>query len=232
MKLFKIIGLCSILMTADCYAQTGTFRVEGIAMMSEKPELLNIQIPIEAKNASYEACSSALTAKYNELSNALNKAGIDSKSIKASGLSISEHYTYTDRERKKDGYSGRINVTLKMPHTDKALEAFMKTMAQEQFNFGYQLGFALSEAQKASLNDKAIQLAVNDAKTKAKALASELEVRLLGIKEVIYTESHHIEDRLMRNEYSKMSADMESVELNPNDVEIRKAVTVIWHVSQ
>lgn len=231
MKLLHIASLCCIMLSLESHAQTGTFRVEGIAMMSEKPELLSIQIPIEAKDASYEACSSALTVKYNELSNALKKAGIDPKSIKASGLSITEQYTYSDRERKKDGYAGRINVSLRMPHTDKALEAFMKTMAQEQFNFGYQLGFALSEAQKTALNDKAIQLAVSDAKTKANALASELEVRLLGIKEVIYTESHHVEDRLMRNEFSKASADMEAVELNPNDVEIRKAVTVIWHVS-
>lgn len=231
MKLLQILSFCSILLSVECSAQTGTFRVEGIAMMSEKPELLNIRIPIESKDASYEACSKALTAIYNELSNALKKAGIDPKSIKTSGLSISENYTFTDRERKQDGYAGRINVTLQMLHTDKTLAAFMKTMAQEEFNFGYQLGFTLSEAQKAALNEKAIQLAVSDAKTKAAALASELEVKLLGIKEVIYTESHHIEDRLMRSEYSKMSADMEVVELNPNDVEIRKAVTVIWHVS-
>jgi uncharacterized protein YggE len=136
---FPILLVCSTLIALNGVAQLGTLKVQGESIQYASPEELHIQIPIAAKNASYEACAKALTMTYNDLEAALEKSGIKREQVRASGLNIQENYTWVDRERKSDGYQGNISATIRIPHTTEMLNAFMKTMADERFTFGYNL---------------------------------------------------------------------------------------------
>lgn len=231
MKQILAAAIIALTTTPLLFGQTGTLKVEGEAILYAVPEMINVQVPIQAKDAAYEKTAASLTNTYNDLSFALEKAGLRKEDIRSSGLTISEKYVYSDRERKKDGYTGHINAEIKMPHTDKMINAFMKTMSDERFNFGYQLAFELSEAQKESLRKRALKAATEDAGTKATDLAENLGVRLISISEVTYGgESREYNPLVMRADANTKS-EMQEVSLNPREIEIRQKVMVVWIIS-
>ncbi len=229
MKVALVFIITYMLLPASgIMAQTGHLKVQGEATVYAQPEKITVHIPIQSKHAQYDQCAASLTKTYNSLVDALAKSGIDRSLIKSGGLSISENFTWSDRERRLDGYIGNINASIEMDNDPKMLNAFMRTMSDDRFLFGYNMGYSLSESQKERLQAEAIALAVNDANMKAQSLAQGLGVKLLSIHEVSYGQAEHSPDVFMRREQSKVSADMESIELNAKDIEIRKSVQISW----
>lgn len=212
-------------------AQSGELRIKGEASAKAVPEMMSIRIPLQAKADTYEQCNETLMRTYNELTRALQKAGIDKQLIKSSRLQINQHYTWVDRERKPDGFTGDMSLHLKLPHTHDNLNRFTKAMTSESFNFGYQLNFELSEKQKSDLEETAIKAAVEDARSKASLLADELGVRIISIKEVIYGIDAQTNHPFMRSDNAKLSVEIEEIDLNPDAMEFQKNVTIIWSIA-
>jgi uncharacterized protein YggE len=223
-----------VLSLTDIQAQNAGSKlvVRGEAVLYDVPSNMSIQIPITAKDVSYEACSDKLMAQYNELAQALSKRGIEAKEVKSGRVDISENFTYTDGGRKQDGYVGSIQVSLELPHTDKTLNDVINTLKEERFNFGYSLGFVLSESQKTTLREEAIKVAIADAKAKANVIAASLNMQLVAVQEVMFGDLEGGSDMLMgRHDFAMMKSeganDIE-VQLNPVKLEIRKSITIHW----
>ncbi len=222
-------------LTMNAQINESVIKVRGEAVMRTVPEILDINIPIQEKAETYEACTNKLTATFNDLNAALVKSGIAKEKIYSNRLSIQEDYEYQDRKRVLIGYIGSIALTMELAHTSENLNRVMQTLNNEKFNFGYQASFSLSEMQKARLREAAIKEAVADAKNKAAILAEALEVKLLEIKEVNFEFSDGGDDILVvQRNYMMSEAKMDSgsndIELNPEEQEIRKSVGIIWWI--
>lgn len=230
---FSLVLLCLSMV----YGQSSgnVLKVQGEAVMYDVPELMQIRIPVQTKNESYEACSNDLIKTYNALSDALVKSGVDEDEVKSDRLNIQENYTYLERERKLDGYIGNINVMVELPHTPKMLTAIMNTLKEERFKFGYTLSFAFSEPQKEKLREEAIRKAIADARRKAEVITEEMGLKLVSVQEINYGYFDSGRDIIVEHEEMayKMS-DSESTELtlNPQKMEIRKNIGVIWLIAK
>src|SRR5690554_407870 len=193
-------------------------KVRGEAIVRAVPEILNVNIPLQAKAKTYEECTSILTSTFNDLTAALVKAGIDKDEIYSNHLNISEDYNYQDRERVLVGYIGNIMLYIELPYTEKTLNKVMQTLNNERFNFGYNVSFSFSETQKDSLREEAIKLAVSDANAKAKILADALSVNIVEIKEVNFEFSDGGNDNIImrRSVYADnmMSSGGNDIKLN------------------
>src|SRR5690554_4794694 len=235
-KITTTLLLILSIMTVSAQSPESVIKVRGEAIVRAVPEVLNIRIPLQTKAKTYEECTNLLTSTFNDLNAALVKSGIDKKRIYSNQLSISEDYNYQDRERVLIGYVGTITLSLELPHTEKNLNRVMRTLNDERFKFGYQASFSFSEAQKDSLREEAIKLAVSDAKVKAKILAEALSVSLEEIKEVNFEFSDGGNDVIIMRQSmlaeSKMSDGGSDIKLNPQEQEISKSVGVIWRISQ
>ena len=219
-------------------AQTGErfLKVKGEAIIKTTPEDMVIRIPIEVKDKEYKATSDKLIKTYNDLMDALAKAGLDRDTLKSTALHITEDYNYVERERVLVGYVGRIQMLIEMNHDTEMLRRIMDTLADEQFKFGYNLSFKLSKTQEDNLLEEAIQKATVDAVRKADILASALEVTLQEIKEINFDYDMGggaipvYRDVMMM---SKTEADTQSggLQLNPQEIELRKEVRVIWVIA-
>jgi uncharacterized protein YggE len=233
MKFKRIIWILPALLLGalNANSQAGELRVTGEASVKAVPEILSITIPLNAKEDTYDACNQSLMRSYNKLADALQKAGIDKHSIKSSGMQINQSYTWVDRERKPDGFTGSMNLSLKMPYTHKSLNAFTRTMSDKSFDFGYQLGFELSETQKSKITDEAIKSAVEDAKRKGEMLAEAAGVRKNFVKEITYGSEDRGFSPLMLRDGAKMAMEVEEIDLNPNLIEIKQKVTIVWNIS-
>ena len=216
-------------------AQTASLKVKGEATVKAIPELMMINIPLEAKAATYTKTSDNLTKTYNDLESALVKAGIADDKIQSSSLRIQENYRYENRERILDGYVGSIQVYMELDHIPENMEAVISTLKQENFNFGYNLSFGLSESQKKKLLEEALKEAVADGKNKADILAEALEMRILSLDEVNYgymSGRPDVFEPKMRMDAAEMSDGGDQLNLNPREMEIRKEVGLVWNVAK
>jgi uncharacterized protein YggE len=207
-------------------------RVEGEMRAKAIPANMEALIPISVKETSYEACSEKLISTYNLLSKAFVKNGLPADGIKSHGLQIQEYFTYTDRERRLDGYQGQITASVQLPHTDDNLNKLLRTLGTEAFRFGYSLQFSLSEKQKETLESAAIEGAVHDARRKAESIATALDMKLVAVHEVNYGTRDAQPGPLTRFEAMKSDAIGSDLQLNPNEQEIFRTVQVVWHMAK
>lgn len=235
---FIALIICALPLMNFAQAQNNLLKVKGKAEVKATPEIMNIHIPIEAKETDYERCSNKLTGVFNQLKEALIKTGIDAERIKSDQLRISEDYKYVNRERVLIGYVGNIKVEIEMDHTSQNLQKVMKTLNDERFNFGYSVQFSLAESQKDSLRQSAIKTAVADAREKANILAESLDIELGAIHEVNFEHGNTGNNPLMRSDKRMYSANMESssgnneIELNPKEISLTKTVDITWLIAE
>jgi len=218
-------------------AQTSTMKVKGEATVKAIPALMNVNIPLEAKQKTYEATSDELTITFNDLKEALIEAGIDKEKIKSNSMSINPEYQYIERERVLNGYVGSIRLTLELEHTQENMNAIVNTLKNEVFSFGYNLSFSLSESQKDALLNEALTEAVKDGENKAAILAEALGVKVIALDEVNYGYFNDGPDVFQPRMRSAEAYDMkagggEEITLNPMEMEIRKEVGLIWRVAK
>lgn len=233
----RILCFLTYLCAFSIYAQKNAnlIKVQGNAQVYDTPELLVVNMSLKSKALQYDECSDQLVSNYNQLEAAFQKSNFDKTKLKSSGVNINENTTWYQGKSKKEGYNGSMSVTLEVPFANKSINTIMNTIKKLEFSVPYSLNFKLSEAQKKKLLEETIAMAVNDAKSKATHLATALGVKLGKVKEVNfgYTNSN---DNILVPEYSRMeSVNMKSgknLNLNPQKIQIKKSVGVVWKIEQ
>lgn len=227
--------ILAFLIAQNSFAQNSSphISVSGEAVIYTAPEIANASIPLKSKDVSYSVCSDKLLAMYANLSKALVKAGFDEKEIKANRINITEDISYQSRERVKLGYVGSMSLELKMDMSPENMGKLVNVLGQDEFSFGYSIGFELSEKQKKELEAQAISQAVSQAKINAELIAEAAELRLGSILKIEYgTSSPNYGPLVMKAEGARMMDQNSSPELNMNtkEIEIRKHVDIVWDI--
>ncbi|MFN2429204.1 MAG: SIMPL domain-containing protein [Cryomorphaceae bacterium] len=235
----KTLTAALILIFASLFSfaqsDNGVIKVKGEAVVSAVPENMELTIPMEVSDSSYEACNEKVAQMYNELQRALIKSGIDESKITSIGISVRPDYHYQGRgEKKLIGYNGNVSMQIDEKHTDKNLNAILKTLRNDKFSFGYSVSFDLSDSQRDFMREEAIVKATADARKKAELLASSLSVGLAQIREISYGFSDQGTSPLVYRSEAKMmdSSGMEDVEINARKIEITRQVSVTWNINQ
>ena len=223
-----ILLLCS----PTIYSQeVPKIQVQGQATVSAIPEMMNVRIPVEAQALEYQDCVAKLTSVYNKLEKAIVEAGYSKESLKSSGLSVNERYTYNGQKRQKDGYSGSMSIQLEMKHTDRSMNDIIKVLGRPEFNFGFSLSYKLSEKQQKELSTAALKGAVSDARMKAFTMVEAIGKDLGGVLLMNYnTQSAPSPvryDSMMKAE----SGSIQDVSLNPNEIEISRSVIIHYSIA-
>ncbi len=213
--------------------QNNLINIQGNAIISEIPELMVVYISVESQDSIYSKCSDKLINNYNILQKAFTENGI-STTLKSNGLEIDENYSGSYRDRKRDGYKGKIKVTLKLPYNSEALNNVMNTLKANKFPLNYDLAFTLSEDQKKRLLNEAIELAIKDASTKARIIAKSLNVELSEIQDVNFGYTNYKYDILVAEtlELDDLEEVGGKLPLNPKEIQIRKTIGIVWKIKE
>ncbi|MGV8090426.1 MAG: SIMPL domain-containing protein [Mangrovibacterium sp.] len=243
--LFSILFL--IIMNLYSQEKNNLLKVQGDAMIRTTPEILVVNIPIQTKDSIYQNCTEKLISQYNQLRDSLIKNNIDEKFIKSDRLSVSENYKWKNQRgpdgyvRIPDGYIGRISARVELEYTVDKLNTILKTLMSDAFKFGYNINFKLSEKQKDTQLENAINLAINDANTKAKIIAENLNIKLSKIKEINFGYKPSYDYFLTREKevYIKGKGDVHDhddrnieLDLNPQTIQIQKSIAIIWEIEK
>lgn len=208
-------------------------KVEGQAQISAVPEIMNVRIPVESQALEYQACVSKLTSTYNQLEAAIEKAGYDKKSLKNSGLSVNERYTYNGQKREKDGYAGSMNIQIELEFSDQAMNDIIEILSSPEFDFGFSLSYKLSEEQQEELSNAALKNAVTDARMKASVMAEAIGKELGKVILMNYNANSGSPmpiryDSMMKAE----SGAVQDVSLNPTEIEISRSVILHYEIAE
>ncbi len=241
MKRTSYISLLILFIANTLVAQnTNRIRVEGLARVTEVPEEIMVNIDLTVKDSLYHECFKNAVETLKTLKNTFEQNGIDSDLIKSKGIAVNEATEWKQNQRIKTGYVANISLEVKSTFTQKFSEALLQSLNREDLNIKYRLAFVFSEVQKEKLKEKAIELAVADAKQKAEIIASAAGLKLTGIANIDYrTEaaSYRQTDFMMVKEYdtaatTRSANDFAGVDLNPKEQVIQKSIHIEWAYAQ
>lgn len=158
-----------------------TIQVSGVGSVSATPDETLLRLTVDTQSATATQATQNNAAIMAKVIQSLINLGIASDSLKTSSYSLTPTYD-TSRDvtpPKVVGYSARntLQVTLMdVSLTGKALDIAITAGANEVDG----VTFTLTTQTYAALQKQAIQLAIQDASGQAQAMASNLNVRIVG----------------------------------------------------
>lgn len=234
----NLLLVATLLLTAlPALAQKNkTIRVEGSATLFEVPEMVVTSLDVEVRGDVYNECFEESLEMLSTLKKRFKRNGIKPESIKSDGISVRERYEWNGNKRVLMGFESEIRLEIKEVFTEKFSEALLESLSEEDLNMNYRIRFEFSEAQKAEIRKKSIELAVADAMQKAEIIAAAAGLQLTGVDNIGYSaDSNQYSNSIMTmdcevNEEAKRAVGFRfsDVDLNPKEQSITRKINVVY----
>lgn len=155
--------------------QIPSITVSGEGKVFTRPDIGQVSLSVVGESKTAVEAQSLATASINKATDFLNKKGVDKKDIKTTGYSINPLYDYKEGERIFRGYEVRQSLEVKIRDIDKAGE-ILAGVTSAGINQVGQLFFTVENPD--NIRAEVRKQAIDNAKSKARALAKDLGVRL------------------------------------------------------
>jgi uncharacterized protein YggE len=220
----KILTIFFLLSAVSSFSQQGShvLHIQGQSTVSEFPELMMINVTLKSKNSVYSKCADLLRSYYGQLERAFVINGVSKEKLKPGKLHISKSFALSSglpKTRIQDGYSGSVSVLIELPYNSNSLKSVIKTLEETEFPTSYSIYYKLSNEQKDKLLKWSIELAISDAKKKAKHIAATLNIELSKIKKINFG-------------FSEETDNQQDFRLSPEKMVIKKAIGIIWNIEE
>jgi len=211
--------------------------VKGIGKASTAPDLIVLNMNLEASDMDYEKTMRRGSEMLDALRTAITSAGHDGKEMKTTAFNINTRYeSYRENGGHKQRFAGyschhglKLEFDLDMALLGTTLGAIAGCEASPNFN----IKFSIKDPNAVS--EQLLESAVENAKQKAAVLAKAAGVTLGAIRRIDYNWSeHHLYSQtdylmdggaLMCCEAAPMALDIE-----PEDINISDTATVVWAI--
>lgn len=180
--------------TLNTAATTNTISFTGEGKVSAKPDIALIDFSIVTEATTSKAAQDDNSKKSQKIVDYIKKQGIADKDIKTSGYNVYPQYNNIrpcpipvdvygtvapsypcDNTQKITGYQATQSFQLKVRNLDNA-GTLLDGLVAQGANQVNNLGFQIENPDK--LKEQARQMAIEDAKTKARGLQNQLSIRL------------------------------------------------------
>jgi uncharacterized protein YggE len=217
--------------------------VKGVAIVKEIPEIIAVTINVKTESPNYKTCQEQMEKLISKTKRIFVTSGISADLIKMNGIRVTEKIEYSKGERINNGYLGAASFGIESTFSTDFTSKILTALKNDSIVITYSIEFKLSESQKAKVRQKAVELAIADAKEKAKLIAEASNVILLKINSIDYKN----EDSGRDSEYDIISKDnwisreiylgsagrKENTEdLNPKEIGIQKSVQMKWIIKE
>ncbi len=238
MKQFVILSFLVILSTYS-FAQ-GEIVIEGKSSVKLIPEQLIFNINMSVKDTNYAKCTNLALEKIELIKSQFVNNGIDKNLIKTQNYSIREirKHDYKTQKLVFEGFEASIPITIKTTRNYSKNDQIFEII-KNNFEANFNLNFALTPEQIEAIKEKLIELAVEDAKQKAKVVANSAEVELGKISKIQYGEPHSVRPYSYNNDLMKSGSLVAmapessiSETINPDELEMRTEIIIAWKIDE
>lgn len=177
-------GLKSLRNTDPAY---NSITVNGMGEAFAVPDLATFSFSVSADADTVAGAQAQVTTKMDSILASLKDLGIDEKDIKTTDYSVYPKYVYNQiycitvpcpGRQVQDGYTANHSVTVKVRNTDKAGEALSAAGDSGATNLS---GISFTVDDPDQVTKEARDLAIKDARQKAKDLSKQLGVKLVRV---------------------------------------------------
>lgn len=182
MKLFSLTLLIVMMFCATTFAEElkpPTISVSGEGVVEAQPDRATISVGVVTRDKNPSAVQAANAKAATSVINSIVALGIERKNISTGNYNFNPTYRHYDNGRNEiDGYEATNSVTIIVDDLDlvgKIIDAALNHGA----NRVNSLNFGLRD--KTAYQDKALKLAILDAKRKAEVAANALGKQIVGV---------------------------------------------------
>ena len=210
--------------------------VKGIGKTATAPDLIVLNMNLEASAPEYENTVRRSTEMLDTLRAAIVSAGHDGKELKTTNFNINTKYeSYRESGDYKQHFAGytcnhglKLEFDLDMPMLGATLGAIARCEAKPNFN----IKFSIKDP--TAVSEQLLESAVKDAKHKATVLAKVAGVKLGAIQRIDYSWSEHhfysqtdyqLNDLMLCKAAAPIAIDIE-----PEDINVSDTATVVWAI--
>ena len=160
--------------------QTPRITVDGHAAITERPDVAVVSFGVYALNQDLRTAKASVDAAIGRLIKLAETLHIDTKDVSASSLNVASHYS-EEKMPKFVGYEvTRIaEITLRdLARLDELIDGAIQAGANRDFNI------SLKVSTEAALRERAVMLALEDAKTRAARMAGAVGLKLGAVRSI------------------------------------------------
>ena len=229
---FIIIAII-ILIAVKNPLTTNTINVEGSATIDAMPNLVGIYFYVETSGNTTSEASQANSEIVEELKNSLISLGIDEEKIITQNYNVYPDYDWVNNQRVEKGYKAThsIKVEISANETEKIGQIIdAGTQAGAGINY---INFELTSELQNQYKAEAMQLAAEDARMKAEAIATGLDKKVGRLVSVStsnfgYSPWNVYSARGMTLEDEAQEAKVATTSIQPGEQEIYGQVTAVF----
>lgn len=217
-----------------------TIVTQGKSSVKQTPEIITFFIEFRVEDGDYNACSSIALATIDSVKLRFRQNGIDEGLIKTSNYSISEMTERDNRTHRNIhlGYQARVPITIRTEVSDPYASKIFE-LIQSSFKSNVRINFQLSQNQIEEVKETLLALAVEDATSKAKILADNLNVDLGKVTKVQYGDPREVRN-FTRSNYDLIEGRAVSLTgavsrasittLKPDEITMTTSVMLAWDI--
>ena len=194
--------------------------ITGSATKTFSPDTVKVYMYLEAVSKTADSAKSVFTSKSTLMTNIIKQLGFNSDDLRTENFYVDKNYEYIDNKRVQNGYKADCTYSLTMDLDYNSLESLISGLSQAlQMRITYDVLLKNREAEEKAV----LQLAVENARSKAEYVASACGVKLGDIVGINY------DGMQGAVAFRSVNAVDEGV-LAPSDVKITKNIEIMWEI--
>lgn len=233
--LIVVIGvvLLGIIGIASFAPETNTLTAQGISDLEVSPDLVTIYFNVMTKADTSQEAKDLNSEIVEDVKVNLFKQGLNHENIQTTNFNIYPEYDWKNNQRNLIGYTAShgIKVQISTDNTDKIGE-IIDAGADAGATINY-ISFELSQELQNKYKAQAIELASEDARTKAEAMAQGLDKRLGRLVSVTESSFDYYPWRLYESSdasFDIAEAKQATTDIQPSDKSISARVTAKFKI--
>ncbi len=159
--------------------QSGEITVSGKGEVKATPDTAVFTFSVVKTGNDKTQIQNDMAMRVKKVTEYLKQKGVEDKNIKTLSFNIAPRYEWMDGKRISQGYEGRQTVQVKTKQKDVAGTLVAEVVSKGADSVG-SVRFEIED--KDTLQDTARSKAIDDARQKARTLAKELGVKVIGVK--------------------------------------------------
>lgn len=223
---FSLLLLFSLSLSAESLPNEPHIMVTGNYQMKVVPDTLHMSLSIIETGKNVAPVSQVVESRSAKLISKLKALGINKKDINSSALRITPHYNWRNKEQVYVGteVSRNIEITLR----ELALyDQLIRTLVD--IRVGRINSSRLLSSQEAEIRKKAMQRAVDDARSKAELLLSNLSEKLGAVFSINHLSAGQV---IPVSRMSYKASDAPGSAFEPGVIEFNESVKVIYYLTR
>ncbi|GJM61898.1 hypothetical protein PEDI_24500 [Persicobacter diffluens] len=239
MRITAIIPIF-LLMCATAFGQIknpreNTIMISGQGTYAASPDWVKVTVSVEGKNEAFNLAFDQLNQISQKLQQALKDQGIKNDQIFTSNYQIEKDFQYNPTTRKNEdmGFLAKHQINVEIPLNNDQLKKIITTVSNTEGNARLTVSFSIKDLESA--RNKALVLAVQDAKAKALTICKAANLSLGEIKQIDYGQTYNRPVPYASVTMDAMKMDRGAYSdpgFNPKDISVTENVNILYNLEK